>query len=299
MVLVLGPTASGKSEAALQIAKRVGGEIVSGDAFAVYRGLDIGTAKPPAEWRSAVPHHLLDIADPREPFSAGEWAGRARKAVEEIEARGRVPVVAGGSHFYVRALLSRLPGEAVKSSALREYLSARRGAEARRNRKRILDLLDPEYAALVPVGDTARLNRAVEILFTTGARVSERTSPPENWASRRRVLKIALQISGEDLYTRIQVRLRKMWDAGWPREVERLLAAGVPRGANCFRAIGYSEVADFVDGKIERAAALEKISLRTRALVKRQKTWLGREPRLSWYSLEEAVEAAVAFCGGR
>src|SRR5262249_55930317 len=142
-ILVLGPTASGKTAAAFEIARAISGEVVSGDAFAVYRGLDIGTAKPVPEMRRIVPHHLLDVADPTEPFSAGRWASEARDAIAGIEARGRIPVIAGGSHFYLRALLEDLPGEAAAAPELRAYLASRSGPEENRLRKRALDVLDP------------------------------------------------------------------------------------------------------------------------------------------------------------
>lgn len=295
LVLLLGPTASGKSEAAAAIARRRGGEIVSGDAFAVYRGLDIGTAKPPGALRREIPHHLIDVAEPQEPFSAGRWAAGARSAVESIERRGRLPIVAGGSHFYIRALLGHLPGKEVVNGPLRAYLSREPVRLARSDRKRWIDFLDPVYSPTVSVGDTARLNRALEILFTTGRGVSERRPTGERWAKRRRLLKISLQIPAQDLYTRIQMRIRTMWDSGWPEEVEGLLRRDVPLSASSFRAIGYREVARFLQGSISKEEALSEIERKTRALARRQRTWLSREPGLIEVAPGDAVEAAIHY----
>ena len=297
LIVVAGATASGKSATAMAIARAVGGEIVSGDAFAVYRGLDIGTAKPPAHDRAEIPHHLLDVADPEESFSAGRWATLARAAVGEIQARGAVPVVAGGSHFYLRALLEGLPGGEVKSEPIRSYLRGR-GRDSNPELKRILDLLDPEYSAKVPAGDTARLSRGVEIILSTGRRVSDRPAARERGISPRSILKIALQITRQEIYTRLAVRVFEMWDAGWPEEVRALLSAGVPRSAPAFRAIGYAEVAGFVSGESTREETLASITRRTRALVKRQLTWLASEPELLYRSSSGAVAESLRFCAG-
>jgi len=297
VVLVLGPTASGKSEAALAIARAVGGEIVSGDAFAVYRGFDIGTAKPGPAARREIPHHLLDVADPAESYSAGRWALEARSVVEQIESRGAVPVVAGGSHFYIRALLGHLPGGAAADPLLREYLSQGSGRVSTVWASRVLGLLDPEYAARIGALDRKRIARAIEIMFTTGRRVSDREKGHQEWASERRWLKIVLQISRGDIYTRVRERILKMFDTGWPEEVAGLLAAGVPLTANAFRAIGYREVAELLSGGITRDEAVDRIARRTRNFVRRQATWLAREPGICVADAAEAPEMAAIFCG--
>jgi tRNA dimethylallyltransferase len=296
VVLILGPTACGKSDAAAKIARTVGGEVVSGDAFAVYRGLDVGTAKPSARQRSEVPHHLIDVAGPREPFSAGRWAREARRAIEGIEARGRVPVVAGGSHFYVRALLGHLPGGEIFEARLRRHLASGTTAPEAARRRRMLDLLDPEYASTVGTGDAYRVNRALEVIFSTGKRVSARPPADRSWAEARRWLKISLQISREALYTRIRERIEQMWQAGWPAEVERLLSEGVPVSANSFRAIGYREIASHLAGEMSRIDTIERIDRKTRALVKRQRTWLARERGLAEADARSALVLAREFC---
>ncbi len=292
---MLGPTASGKSTTAVEIARALDGEIVSGDAFAVYRGLDIGTAKPLPAIRNAVPHHLIDVADPSEPYSAGRWAAGARRAIEGVEKRRRVPIVAGGSHFYLRALLEELPGEAVGSAALRAYFASRESPEDLRLRKRALDLMDPAYSRKVSVADRARLSRGLEVMYSTGRRVSDRERPERRWVASRRVLKIALQIPREDLYTRIDGRIMEMWSAGWPGEVEGLLKRNVSTTANCFRAIGYREIARFLAGDGSEESTRSEIARRTRALVKRQRTWLASEKDVTAVRPEEAVSAAAGW----
>jgi tRNA dimethylallyltransferase len=294
LLCIVGPTATGKSDLAAEIARRLGGEVVSADAFAVYRGLDVGTAKPPAALRAEIPHHLIDVADPFEPFSAGRWATEARRAIEGIERRGRVPIVAGGSHFYVRALLAGLPGERVEEPALRRFFAETWTAQDRRARKRMLDVLDPEYGARVAAGDTARISRALEVILATGRRVSERTPAAPAFPGRA-VLRLSLQFDREDLYTRIPMRVRAMWTSGWPREVENLLAAGVAPDAPAFRAIGYRELVRHLAGGLSEQDAFERTVARTRALAKRQRTWLASESGLETLPFAEAVRRASAF----
>lgn len=297
VVFLLGPTASGKSAAAADLARALSGEIVSGDAFAVYRGLDIGTAKPPPAVRNEVRHHLIDIVDPSEPYSAGRWAEDARRAVNDIESRGRVPIVAGGSHFYLRCLLEGLPGEATPSPELRSYLGSRESPADLRMRRRALELMDPEYAETIAGADRARLGRGLEIIYSTGRRVSERARLRAPWAEDRRIVKIALQIPREHLYTRIDRRIVEMWSAGWPGEVEGLLNQSVPTTANCFRAIGYREIAEFLSGNCSEEETRAQIARKTRALVKRQRTWLASESDLLSVAPEDAVRTALSGVG--
>ena len=294
VVVLLGPTATGKSEAAAAIARAVGGEIVSADAFAVYRGFDIGTAKPSRSLREEIPHHLVDVADPVETYSAGRWADEARRAIREIESRGRIPIVAGGSHFYVRALVAGIPGGPVVSAPLRAYLRGPWTAAVRARRKKMADILDPAYSSRVPAGDTARIARALEIMFATGRKVSDRRVAVDGLAGRP-FLKLALRFSRQVLHARIGERIDAMWRSGWPFEVESLLAAGVPESAPAFRAIGYRELAQRAAGRMTEEEAFARTVSRTRALAKRQETWLAAEPGVERAEPPEAVRRAVEF----
>lgn len=187
-----------------------------------------------------------------------------------------------------------LPGTEVVSAALREYLRGAWSEGARRSRKRMVDVLDPAYGAGVPAGDTARIARALEIVFTTGARVSARRAAPAPLGSRP-ILKLALQFQRQAIYTRVENRVSDMWRSGWPREVEELLAAGVPATAPAFRAIGYRELAQRAVGSLSDAEAFARTLSRTRALAKRQATWLGSEPGLEFTDPSGAVARAAAF----
>ena len=292
LLVILGPTGAGKSAAAHEIALARGGEIVSADAFAVYRGFDIGTAKPPLAERREVRYHLIDAADPGETFSAGRWAREARRAIEAISARGRLPIVCGGSGFYIEALLRGLPPGAAADPVLRASL-ARWGRNRPEQARRFLVINDPVSAAKIAPGNLRYVLRAIEILLATGVAASAREREGEAWTSRWRVVRLGVRPSREDLYARIASRVRRMLDAGWDAEVRRLLAQGTSPEANGFRAIGYREVAEWVAGRSTREETEQKIVAATRALAKRQRTWFAREAGVDWVGPEEAVAAAL------
>ena len=292
LLIILGPTASGKSAIAHQIARSRNGEIVSADAFAVYRGFDIGTAKPSAEQRAEVPYHLVDVADWREHYSAGRWAREARTVIAEISRRGRLPVVCGGSGFYLEALLEGLPPGEAADPDLRARLAqwARdRPAEAHR----FLQVNDPAAARRIPPANLRYILRALEILLSTGVRASERPRPGGGWLARWRVIKIGLKPSPEDLYATIRERVARMMNADWAREVRRLLEEGAPLASNAFQAIGYREIAEWVEGRTDRATAEERIVAATGQLAKKQRTWFARERDVEWVNPAEALEAAL------
>jgi len=293
LLVILGPTGSGKSDVAHELARRRDGEIVSADAFAVYRGFDIGTAKPPASRRAEVPYHLIDVADWREHYSAGRWARDARAAIDDIVRRGRLPIVCGGSGFYLEALLEGLPPGQTADPALRIALAdwARdRPAQAHR----ILEVNDPTSARRIPPANLRYTLRALEILFSTGSRPSERARPGGGWLARWRVVKIGLAPSREDLYATIVGRVEQMLESGWADEVRRLLEEGARRDSNAFQAIGYREIADWVEGRVDRAATAERIVTATRQLARKQRTWFARERDVDWVSPAEALEFALA-----
>jgi tRNA dimethylallyltransferase len=276
LLVIFGPTAAGKTEIAEEVARRRSGEIVSADAFAVYRGFDVGTAKPSPARRAEIPYHLIDVADPSETFSAGRWAAEARRAVEEITGRGRLPIVCGGSGFYISALLDGLPPGQASNSDLRRRLDAwgrARGAEAAH---RVLEVNDPVSASRIPIGNLRYTLRALEILLVTGRRASERSAAPDRWSERWRVITIAIAPSREDLYAKIENRVRRMLDAGWDDEVRQLIQSGLSLESNAFGGIGYREVAGWISGRAEREQTRREIVAATRRLAKRQMTWFAR-----------------------
>jgi tRNA dimethylallyltransferase len=297
LLVLFGPTASGKSALAHRVALARDGEIVSADAFAVYRGFDVGTAKPGPKERAEVPYHALDVADPRETYSAGRWAHTAREAIGEIAARGRLPIVCGGSGFYIDALLKGLPGDEAADAALRRRLSEW-GRTRQDEAHRFLALNDPESATRIPVGNLRYTLRALEVLLLTGRPASARRTDRPELLSRFRVVCAGLRLSREDLHARIAARVREMLDRGWGEEVRHLLGSGLPLEANAFQAIGYREVADWVAGRIDRAEAEARIVASTRQLAKRQKTWFARERDAVWLEPDGALEALMIRLDG-
>jgi tRNA dimethylallyltransferase len=297
LLVIVGPTASGKTEIAHEVARARNGEIVSADAFAVYRGLDVGTAKPSADARREVPYHMIDVADPEEAFSAGRWANAARSLVEEIAARGRLPIVCGGSGFYVSALLDGLaPGE-VRDEALREALFEWANARGPGAAHRFLARNDPASAARIPAGNLKYTLRALEILLLTGAPASARVREADSWSQRWRVVKVFLHPDRAALSVRIESRVRRMLDEGWSDEVQRLLDRGLAVGSNSFQAIGYREVAEWVLGRLSKQEAQERIVKATRGLAKRQMTWFGRERDARQVEPVEALDVILALVG--
>lgn len=297
LLVIVGPTGSGKTEVAHALAREAGGEIVSADAFAVYRGMDVGTAKPSPELRREVRYHLLDVAEPEEPFSGGRYALEAREAIEGIVDRGGLPIVCGGSGFYVEALLTGLPAGPARSEPLRKALArwgGRSGADAAH---RVLAVNDPVVASRIPIANLKYTLRALEILFLTGEPASRRVPPREAWSRRFRVVTLGLSPDPAQLHVRIENRARRMLDSGWDTEVRRLLDRGLSTDSNSFQAIGYREVAEWILGRIPKNEAQTRIVAATRRLVKRQRTWLARASDIQWVRPEEAVARALALLG--
>ena len=272
LLVIVGPTGSGKSQLALEVAQRLGGEIVQADAFTVYRGLDIGTDKPAPESRARVPHHLIDIADPRERFSAGAFLRAADEAIAGIAARGHVPVVAGGTHFYVRALLLGLFPSPPTDAAIRRRLEAEWEADPAALAAR-LAAVDPEAARRIPRTDRQRILRALEVHELTGVPLTEHWKRQET-APRYRAILVAPHRERGELYARIETRVDRMFTNGLVQEVESLLASGIPSRSHAMKAIGYREAVDHLEGRISLGEAVRRTKMATRHLAKRQITWL-------------------------
>jgi tRNA dimethylallyltransferase len=290
VVVLVGPTAAGKTETGVTLAERLGGEVVSADAFAVYRGLDIGTAKPSAAVRRRVPHHLIDVADPRERYSAGTFARDADAAIAAIAARGRVPVVVGGTLFYVRALLGGLFAEPARSPSLRELLQ-RHWQEDPVRVRRWLELHDPAAAARIAPADRQRTLRALEVALVAGRAMTDLWSAAAPRAHKYRALLLGIAVPRDLLRARIGERVTQMFAAGLIEEVRGLLASGVPADAHAMKAIGYRECCDVLDGRSGLEDAMALTVTATSRLAKRQMTWLRGERRTVW--LHGAGEAAL------
>jgi tRNA dimethylallyltransferase len=283
-VIVIGPTAVGKSAVVAALGARQAVEVVVADALQVYRGLDVGTAKPTPAERARIPHHLLDIRDPTEPFSAADFAALAREALVGIAGRGRLPVVVGGTGLYVRALLRGPLGGPGGDLALRRRL----GEEARRVGREALHArlaaVDAESAAAIHPHNLVRVVRALELYALTGRPPS---SLRNGWAAAPPpgILLVGLRREREDLAARIEARTRAMLQAGLLEEVRGLLTRGVPADAKPLGAIGYRLMVEHVQGRISLPEAARRISRDTRRYAKRQMTWFRREPGLVWLDL--------------
>jgi tRNA dimethylallyltransferase len=288
LVVLVGPTAVGKTEISLRLAKRLGGEIVSADARLFYRGMDIGTAKPNLQERQQVPHHLIDVADPDESWSLALFQRAARQAIAGILARGRMPLLVGGSGQYVRAVLEgwQVPAQG-PDRRLREALESwagRVGAEGLHAR---LAAIDPPAAARIQPRNLRRTVRALEVIFSTGRRFSEqagRGEPPY------RALILGLTRPRPELYARIDARIQTMMAAGLADEVRRLLAQGYSPQLPTMSAIGYQEMVQTLNGEINLEEAVTLMKRRTRQFVRRQANWFKvSDPHIHWFRVGEGT----------
>ncbi|MBR6028743.1 MAG: tRNA (adenosine(37)-N6)-dimethylallyltransferase MiaA [Clostridia bacterium] len=293
--ILTGPTASGKSSLALRLAQRHGLEIVCMDSMQIYRGMDIGTAKPTPEEQALVPHHLVDVADPAEPFSVTQWLTLAEEALADIARRGRRALFVGGTGFYLRALRHPMAmGHTAGDPALREALQAEADSPGGRERLHArLAEADPATAARLHVNDVRRVIRALEVCQLTGKPFSAQVNPPEPDTGRRfRVA--ALSLPRETLYARVDARVDQMLSAGLLDEVKALLAAGIPADCQAMQAIGYKELVPILRGETSLETAAAALKQNTRHYAKRQLTWLRREEEVFWADAgDDGVEEMV------
>lgn len=269
---------------AVQLSLHFGGEVVNCDSLQFYRGLDIGTAKLPIEQRAGVPHHLLDFLPPDEIFTAGEYARRARPLLEEITRRGKIPIVCGGSGFYLRALLDGLFEGPTGNSALRDRLA---GIEQRRPGRlhSYLSRLDPASAGRIAAADVNKLIRAVEVCLLERRALSEVQAERGRTALNGfRVLQIGLDPPRAALYTKINTRVEQMYAGGLLEEVQALRALGYDAQTKAFEAVGYRQALRHLAGEWDLPAAIADTQQRTRNYAKRQWTWFRRDPRVHWLS---------------
>lgn len=294
VVVVAGPTGSGKSELALRLALACGGEIVNYDSMQIYRGFDIGTAKPSPSDRTAVRHHLFDMVDPNDEFNAADYATRAREVCDDITARGAVPILAGGTFFYLRALLSGLPKMPGRDEGLRARL--RRIASTDRGPARLhrwLARVDPESASRIPPPDRHRVERALEVWHISGRRISSWERPVADSTEELPSLKIALRLDRATLVERLDARVDEMYRNGLVDETAALLER-FPEGARPFGAIGYREAAAVVAGRTDLTSAIRETKRRTRAYAKRQVTWLKAERNVQWLDAADRDQTFAA-----
>jgi len=278
-VVILGPTGSGKTALSLHLAEQFGGEIVSCDSVAVYRGMDLGTAKPSLEERARVPHHLIDVAYPDQPFTAGEYSRRARAALGEIAARGRLPIVSGGTGLYLRALTDGIfPGPA-RQHDLRQRLERSHARHAAGWLHRVLGRLDPVSAARIHANDTAKLIRAIEVCVAAGKAMSaaQARDPLQGF----RILRIGLNPPREALYENLNRRAAAMFEAGLVNETSGLLERYGP--VKALDSLGYRQAVEVLNGSLTTEAAIAAAQQGHRNYAKRQMTWFRREPEVHWF----------------
>jgi len=278
---VVGPTGSGKSDLALLLAGEFNGEIVNCDSLQVYRHFDLGTAKLPLAERRGIPHHLIDILDPDELFTAGEYARLARETVQEISARGKLPILAGGTGFYLRALLEGLFDGPVRDQSLRDRLAVR---EARRTGSlhRVLRRLDPAAAARIHANDVPKVTRALEIFVLTRQPVTRLFETGRDALQGYRTLKLGLLPDRELLNPRLDARCAWMFDNGLVEEVRGILAMGFPPSCKPFESHGYKQSLQLINGELSMKDAIYYAQRNTRHYAKRQITWLRKEKELLW-----------------
>jgi tRNA dimethylallyltransferase len=282
LVVVLGPTASGKTALSLALAERFRGEIVNCDSVAMYREFDIGTAKPTASERARARHHLLDCVEPTGHITAGEYARQARQVIEEIKARQHLPILVGGTGLYLRALLEGLFSGPQRSEELRERLRERAASRASNHLHRILRRLDSGAAEKIHANDTPKLIRAIEVC------VASRQKMTELWQQRGRdslqgfrILRLGLDPDRKALYDRINRRAQEMFEAGLVEEAQRLLEK-YGDAAGPLSSLGYKQVVQFIRGELTREQALQAAQQAHRNYAKRQMTWFRREPEVRW-----------------
>jgi tRNA dimethylallyltransferase len=281
LAVVLGPTGSGKSALSVSIALSVDGEIVNCDSLQVYRGFDVGTAKAPLAERHGVPHHLIDIVEPVQLFTAGDYARIASEAIRDISARGRTAVLVGGTGFYLRGLLEGLSPGPSRDDVLRAGLLER---ERKRpgSIHRILTRLDPVSASRIHPNDKNKTMRAVEVRLLEGTPRTSMFERGRSPLSGFRPIKIGLDPPRDALYSRLNERARAMFSAGLVDEVRGLLSAGIPPGAKPFESLGYKQALQVVQGRMGEEQALESTQQETRRYAKRQLTWFRKEQSVRW-----------------
>jgi tRNA dimethylallyltransferase len=295
LIAVLGPTASGKSDLALVIAQAFNGEIVNYDSVQAYRYFDIGTAKlSPAE-RRAIPHHLIDTIEPEHIFTAGEFARAARSALDEIARRNHIPVLVGGTGFYLRALLEGLTPSDERDESIRLRLTQRE-ARRRGSLHRILRRLDPPAAARIHPNDVKKLIRALELCLQHGQPASAVFAQGKDALAGFSVIKVGLDPPRPELYERINARVNRMFQAGLVEEVQSILARGVPPTAKPFESLGYVQALAYLTGKFSLEEAVALAQQETRRYAKRQMTWFRRELDVHWFAgfgSDPAIQVAV------
>lgn len=303
LVVILGPTASGKSALGIHLAERLGGEILVCDSTQVYRHFDVGTAKVPLADQRAIPHHLVDLVEPGEIFTAGDYRRRALEILGNMRQRGKLPILTAGTGLYLRALLEGLADAPTRSEDFRERMYQKGKARGPEYLHRILARIDPEAARRVAPRDAQKIIRALEIRLLSGKTVGEVHRGSRQGLQDYTIRKIGLLPPRSALYARINARVEAMLHVGWLDEVRLLNAAGIPAGAKPFQFIGYSQLRAHLEGKLSLPEAIRQIQQESRRFAKRQITWFRKERGVDWLTgfgddagiASDALEMARSF----
>ncbi len=301
LVVLLGPTASGKTSLSLALARQFHGEIVSCDSVAVYQGLEIGSAKPSPEEQAEIPHYMIDVVPPDVPYTAGDYSRAARAAIAGIAARGKLPIVTGGAGLYLHALLAGLFAGPSRSAGLRSRLRSRAETHGPLYLHRILARLDPASAGRIHVNDVPKAMRAIEVSLAGRQPMSEAWKSGRDPLTGYRILRIGLAPEREKLYRRIDARAQAMFDQGLIEETQALLARFGPSTDQekplALNSLGYRQAGEYLAGVLTREQAVAAASLGHRNYAKRQGTWFRREPGVAWlygFGDDPAIQAEAA-----
>ena len=302
IICIAGPTASGKTALAVELAKELNGEVVSCDSMQIYRRMDIGTAMPTEEDKQGIVHHMLDVAEPWEEFSVSRYCNMAAPIVDDIIARGKTAIIAGGTGLYMDSLIKGNDFAPFPVTGMREKLEAQADAQGMEAMHALLASIDPDSAARLPVNDRKRIIRALEVYYETGETITAHNLKTQAIPPKYNPVWLGLDFADRaDLYNRIDLRVSIMLEQGLEREIRDLLAEGIPPKCTAMQAIGYKEFVDAMDGKISIEEAADQVRQSSRRYAKRQLTWFRRNPRMHWLvrsadtKMDEILTAARQF----
>ncbi len=292
ILVIVGPTASGKTRMAVELAQRHNGEVISADSMQIYRTMDIGTAKPTQEEMGGIPHHMIDVADPEEDFSVARYVEMAARCVDDVLARGKLPIVAGGTGLYIDSLLSgRTFAPFSPDSALRGELERELAEKGGQAMLEALAQVDPEAAQRLHPNDHKRIIRALEVYRSTGKTITQHNRETQAIPPRYNALTIGLAFQDRQaMWRRIDQRVDEMVAAGLEDEVRRLLTSGISPKCTAMQAIGYKEFTQALSGEMTWQEAADVVKLRSRQYAKRQLTWFGRNPNTRWVRWDDPPE---------
>lgn len=301
LVVIVGPTASGKSVLGVWLAERLGGEILVCDSTQVYRNFDIGTGKLPLSEQHGIPHHLVDLVEPEEVFTAGEYRRRALEVLKALRERGRLPIITAGTGLYLRALLEGLADAPTRSEKLRTRLRGNAKRRSSAHLHQLLSRLDPQTASRIAPRDTQKVIRALEIRLLAGKPVAQVHQAGRPGLPGYRAFKVGLLPPRDELYARIERRVEAMLEAGWLEEVKCLVDKGQPQVIKPFEFIGYGELRGVLEGRLHWDEAVAQIQKATRRYAKRQITWFRAETGVRWFEgfgdSPEAQETTLTWLG--